>query len=388
MKVYQITEFDIMPGTVAAGSTAAGVIGKLSGLDITPGPGKFNYVKLPGEGGKYAINYPDGTRYGIVDNKAKAASGSIALNTEAQKIVKAQGVSFDDAVKSEKFKSRSARFSKSSNIGIKPIADLDPKDLGPKSVGKTVVNTAKGTGMKILGLLKNTLTGNVIFGILAVKDIADDLDGWAQVYMDNGCNLNDKRLDAYELKIRKTILENIAFWVTGASLASAGIIRTLSLFLMALPVAGWIATALAWVGAGVLANMIAKLLSSTKVANWIADYVIGSMIGPETIKMLSFPNCPNESMRESWEARINEDIKVFMEKREIKQKAALKGAADAIKDVFKSDKQLMKVLKVTKNKVDSGEVDKISKGGKSAVKQALTQESFREAIRETRAKAF
>lgn len=363
MKVYQITENqidEILPLgntnlVVGLGNTVAKA---LSAVDIAPGPNKFNYTKA--SGGDWLIKDPKGNPVGTVNSKAAAASTSIKLNRSF----------LTHGLDSDQFKS--AFKQAQARTGLKLNTNFDPKKVnvdGSKSLGKAAVGTAKGIGKSILATMKGTLVGNVVFGFMAVEDIADDLDAWAKVYMENGCNLQDRRLDAYEMKIRRTILENVAMMATGVALASTGLIRTLSLFLMALPIAGWIATALAWVGAGVLASMIAKLLTSTTVAEYIADYMLASMIGPATLKVISFPQCPNESLQEDWEARINEDIKVYMEQKQIQKQQAAKGAADAIKDVFKNDPELMKVLKVTKKKVDSGEVEKISKGGKAAVAQ-------------------
>lgn len=379
MQVYQITEFS--PVTDTLGSATSSVIGKITGSDVRPGPGKFNYEAIPDSGGKYAIKGPDGNNIATASNKAKAVSGSINLNRQAWEVAKADGISFKDAVKTDKFKNR-LDSSKLRGWGIASMKlDFDGDTPKPgKGVTGKVGAAAKGMGKKMLAVISNTLVGKVIFAIVAIEDIAADLDGWAQVYMDNGCNLDDPRLDAYEMKIRRTILENIAMFAAGAGLAAAGVIRTVSLFLMALPIAGWIATALAWVGAGVLASMVAKLLTNNSVAEYIADHMIGSMMGPATLKLVSFPQCPNESIRESWEAKVSEDIRIFTEKKQAQKKQAALGAAAAIKDVFKADPQLMGVLKATKQKVDSGEVEKISKGGKSAVKQALANESFREAV--------
>ena len=365
MKVHQITEQQIdeiipLGNTDIAVGIGTKAAGALTAKDVAPGPKKFNYSKLPD--GTYEIKGPKGKFFGTAPSKAAAASTSIKLNRAM--ITHGLGTpKFNAAVKQASTKFMGLNLS-TEKPGVKPKVDTSGK-----GVGKQIVAKGKGVGKAILATIKNTLVGKVIFGFMAVEDIADDLDGWAQVYMENGCNLQDKRLDAYEMKIRRTILENIAMMATGVALASTGLIRTLSLFLMALPIAGWIATALAWVGAGVLASMIAKLLTSNTVADYIADYMMASMIGPATLKVISFPQCPNESLQEDWEARINEDIKIYMEKKEIQQQASAKGAADAIKDVFKGDPELMNILKVTKQKVDSGEVEKIAKGGSAAVQK-------------------
>lgn len=340
MKVHQITE-----------------------ISIAPGAGKFNWQKSASSGGGFDIFGPDGTKFGNVARKDQAIAGAMKLNRPFLK----HGIDSPQLANTIKQMSKG------------PIKFVDLKSMGPPkpkgALGKAADGISKaakkvpGTklGAKILSFFGRTAAGKVFFFILAADDVLDDVDGWAQAYMANGCKEN-KQTDAYEIKIRRTIVENILFFATGVAMASTAVIRTLATFLAVLPVAGWIATAMAWVGAGVLASMIAKLLSKTSVAEWLADYFIGSMLGPAVLKVVGFPECPKESTQEDWENTINENLSLLEQKRKAQSSQLAKAAADEIKDTFKNDPELMKIIKATKKKAKAGKIEVIKKGGPQAAR--------------------
>jgi len=340
MKVHHITENPLVRG-----------LGKIvANPQNQPGPGKFNY--RPAAGGGFEMLKPNGGVYGTVNSEARAVSGSIKFNTVKNK----------HGINSPQFKSAFRQATQ--RLGIA----LDVKGKTPGMIKKTAntikkgANTIKkvpgggkvvGWGSKILGVAGRSTKGGFVFGILGIYDMAEELDRWGNIYVNEGCNLNSKRLDAQEARIRKLIVENVIMVASGIGMAASGVIRTLGTFLAALPIAGWIATALAWVSAGVLGSMIAKLLSNTKLANYVADHLLSSVITEDSIKMIAFANCPKESLSEDWESRINEDLKNIKQK----GKQAEQKAADEIKKQFLSDPELNKILKITQKKVKSGEVE-------------------------------
>lgn len=340
MKVYQITEANPVQ----------------LDLPLPGGSGKAPQVVSKKVGDLFKIFHPDGTVIGTVNNRAEAAFVKTKLNYAVNK----------HGIDSKQFNSAIKQLSGfGSPIGMK-TGEPKPKGKISKVLDKVPGGSkVANIGSKIIAVAARTIVGKIVFTILAVDDILDDADGWAKAYMANGCKVN-KQTDAYEVKIRKTITENILFYATGVTAAATGAIRGLAMLLALLPIAGWIATALAWVGSAMLASIVAKLLSKTSVAEWIADKFIGTMFGPETLKMISFPECPNESLQEDWERGILEDIAQLQEKRTATSNALAKKAAAEIKDTFLSDPELMKVLKATKKKVDAGEIEKLPKGGKQA----------------------
>jgi len=345
MKVYQITEANPIQ----------------LDLPLPGGSGKAPQVSIKKVGNLFNIFHPDGTVIGTVNNRAEAAFAKTKLNYAVNK----------HGIDSKQFNSAIKQLSGfGSPIGMKTGEPKGKIGKAKGKIGKVLDkipggSKVAGIGSKMLAIAARTIVGKIVFTILAVDDILDDADGWANAYMANGCKVN-KQTDAYEVKIKDTITENILFYATGVVGAATGVIGRLAMLLALLPIAGWIATALAWVGSAVLASIVAKLLSKTSVAEWIADKFIGTMFGPETLKMISFPECPNESLQEDWERGILEDIAQLQEKRTATSNALAKKAAAEIKDTFLSDPELMKVLKATKKAVDAGEIDKLPKGGKQA----------------------
>lgn len=348
MKVYEITEGpDIPPLELPVPNSSAGLI-------------TMKKVK-----NGFDLFDPDGNLMGSVERRDQAVIAKTKLNYA----IKKHGI---DSPQFRRALGQLGGFL--SPIGL-TTGKSKPKGKIAKVIDKIPGGSkVAGIGSKIIAVAARTIVGKIVFTILAVDDILDDADGWAKAYMENGCRVN-RQTDAYEVKIKKTITENILFYATGVAAAATGVIARLAALLALLPVAGWIATALAWVGSAVLASIVAKLLSKTSVAEWIADKMIGTMFGADTLKMISFPECPNESLQEDWERGILEDIAQLQEKRTATSNALAKKAAAEIKDTFLSDPELMKVLKATKKKVDAGEIDKLPKGGKKAAKAVIAKAS-------------
>tara|TARA_E500000178_G_scaffold292349_1_gene296619 strand:+ start:201 stop:1256 length:1056 start_codon:yes stop_codon:yes gene_type:complete len=346
MRVIDILEVD---KSSSRPGFASGV-GKLVGGIDAPGTGKFNFGPLPD--GSFEVVDKDNNRVGTVKGRNAAMSATIKFNKVARKF----------GIGSPQFQKALKQAGSKLTIAM----DYEKKVSKPGKVGKAVAyakdnipgaRKVAGWGSKALALIKGTIIGKVVFGVLAVEDLAAELDRWGNIYVAEGCTLQSKKLDAQEMRIRKIIVENLAFVATGIGMAASGLIRLLGTYLALLPVAGWIATALAWVSAGVLGSMIAKLLSNSSVGEYVAEHLLGSIITEKSIKMLALANCPKESLSESWEAQIDEDIKLVFEKRNASTKQAEQKAANEIKKMFLKDKQLNKIIQVTKQKVDKGEIE-------------------------------
>jgi hypothetical protein len=346
MRVIDILEVDNSSSRPGFAST----VGKLVGGVDAPAAGKFNFGPLPD--GSFEVVDKDNNRVGTVKGRNAAMASTIKFNKTARKF----------GVNSPQFQKALKQAGSKLTIAM----DYEKKVSNPGKIGKAV-NYAKdnipgakkvaGWGTKVLSLIKNTLIGKVVFFIVAVEDLAEELDRWGNIYVAEGCTLQSKKLDAQEMRIRKIIVENIAMYATGVGMAATGAIRVIALYLATLPIAGWIATALAWVSAGVLGSMIGKLLSNSSVGEYVAEHLLGSIITEKSIKMLALANCPKESLSESWEAQIDEDIKLVFEKRNASTKQAEQNAANEIKKLFLKDKQLNKIIQVTKQKVDKGEIE-------------------------------
>ena len=345
MRVIDVLEVD---KSSSRPGFAAGV-GKLLGGVDAPGTGKFNFGPLPD--GSFEVVDKDFNRVGTVKGRNQAMSATIKFNKTARKF----------GINSPQFQKALKQAGSKLTIGMQYKSKMSkPGKIGKAiNVAKTVpgVKTVTGWGGKALGFVKNTLIGKVIFLIVAVEDLAKELDRWGNIYVAEGCTLQSKKLDAQEMRIRKIIVENISMYATGVGMAATGAIRLIGTYLALLPIAGWIATALAWVSAGVLGSMIGKLLANSSVGEYIAEHLIGSVITEKSIKMLALANCPKESLSESWEAQIDEDIKLVFEKRNTSTKQAEQNAANEIKKLFLKDKQLNKIIQVTKQKVDKGEIE-------------------------------
>ena len=331
----------------------ASSVGKLVGGVDAPGTGKFNFGPLPD--GSFEVVDKDNNRVGTVKGRNAAMSATIKFNKTARKF----------GINSPQFQKALKQAGSKLTIGMQYKSKISqPGKIGKAvnkaiNVAKTVpgAKTVSGWGTKVLSVIKNTLIGKVVFFIVVVEDLAEELDRWGNIYVAEGCTLQSKKLDAQEMRIRKIIVENIAFVATGIGMTASGLIRLLGTYLALLPIAGWIATAIAWVSAGVLGSMIAKLLSNSSVGEYVAEHMVGSMITEKSIKMLALANCPKESLSESWEAQIDEDIKLVFEKRNASTKQAEQNAANEIKKMFLKDKQLNKIIQVTKQKVDKGEIE-------------------------------
>ena len=331
----------------------ASSVGKLVGGVDAPGTGKFNFGPLPD--GSFEVVDKDNNRVGTVKGRNAAMSATIKFNKTARKF----------GINSPQFQKALKQAGSKLTIGMLYKSKISqPGKIGKAvnkaiNVAKTVpgAKTVSGWGTKVLSVIKNTLIGKVVFFIVVVEDLAEELDRWGNIYVAEGCTLQSKKLDAQEMRIRKIIVENIAMYATGVGMAATGAIRVIALYLATLPIAGWIATALAWVSAGVLGSMIAKLLSNSSVGEYVAEHMVGSMITEKSIKILALANCPKESLSESWEAQIDEDIKLVFEKRNASTKQAEQNAANEIKKMFLKDKQLNKIIQVTKQKVDKGEIE-------------------------------
>jgi len=346
MRVIDILEVDKSSSRPGFASS----VGKLVGGVDAPGTGKFNFGPLPD--GSFEVVDKDNNRVGTVKGRNAAMASTIKFNKVARKF----------GIDSPQFQKALKQAGSKLTIAM----DYEKKVSKPGKIGKAVnyakdnipgARTVTGWGAKALALIKGTIIGKVVFGFFAVEDIAAELDRWGNIYVAEGCTLQSKKLDAQEMRIRKIIVENLAFVATGIGMTASGLIRLLGTYLALLPIAGWIATALAWVSAGVLGSMIAKLLSNSSVGEYVAEHLIGSIITEKSIKMLALANCPKESLSESWEAQIDEDIKLVFEKRNASTKQAEQKAANEIKKMFLKDKQLNKIIQVTKQKVDKGEIE-------------------------------
>ena len=304
MRVIDILEVDKSSSRPGFASS----VGKLVGGVDAPGTGKFNFGPLPD--GSFEVVDKDNNRVGTVKGRNAAMASTIKFNKVARKF----------GIDSPQFQKALKQAGSKLTIAM----DYEKKVSKPGKIGKALnyakdnipgTRTVAGWGAKALALIKGTIIGKVVFGFFAVEDIAAELDRWGNIYVAEGCTLQSKKLDAQEMRIRKIIVENLAFVATGIGMTASGLIRLLGTYLALLPVAGWIATALAWVSAGVLGSMIAKLLSNTSVGEYVAEHLVGSIITEKSIKMLALANCPKESLSESWEAQIDEDIKLVFEKR-------------------------------------------------------------------------
>ena len=349
MRVIDILEVDKSanrPGFAAG-------IGKIIGGVDAPGTGKFNFGPLPD--GSFEVVDKDFNRVGTVKGRNAAMSATIKFNKTARKF----------GINSPQFQKALKQAGSKLTIGMQYKSKISQPGKIGKAVNKAIdgvksipgAKKVSGWGGKALGIVKNTIIGKFIFLIVAVEDLAAELDRWGNIYVAEGCTLQSKKLDAQEMRIRKIIVENIAMYATGVGMAASGVIRLIGTYLALLPIAGWIATALAWVSAGVLGSMIGKLLANSSVGEYIAEHLIGSVITEKSIKMLALANCPKESLSESWEAQIDEDIKLVFEKRNTSTKQAEQNAANEIKKLFLKDKQLNKIIQVTKQKVDKGEIE-------------------------------
>ena len=330
----------------SVGSGIANAAAKRQGLgDVSPGKGRFNISAI---GDKWQIIDDAGKPYGMVKDKARAVSVAIKHNTLNARYMKGlvSDVDYDKALKAidEKFK-----------VEVKGSATK------PKGAIAKTASAAKGFGKSILGGLKGTTIGTIVFGFFSLEELASHLDEYGDVYEKAGCK-DSKALVAKERQIKEFLIMEILSIIPAIALVASGLVRTLGTLLMLIPGVGWIlGTILSFAAAGVIGNMIAKLLRKTWVVDWVAEHVLKNMIGPNQLKTLSFGNCPEGIQEDVWSNQIDEDLKAITERQDKVSAEVDKKAAQAVAKEFRKDPELAKLLAVTKQKVKAGEVKPLPK---------------------------
>ena len=330
----------------SVGSGIANAAAKRQGLgDVSPGKGRFNISAI---GDKWQIIDDAGKPYGMVKDKARAVSVAIKHNTLNARYMKGlvSDVDYDKALKAidEKFK-----------VEVKGSATK------PKGAIAKTASAAKGFGKSILGGLKGTTIGTIVFGFFSLEELASHLDEYGDVYEKAGCK-DSKALIAKERQIKEFLIMEILSIIPAIALVASGLVRTLGTLLMLIPGVGWIlGTILSFAAAGVIGNMIAKLLRKTWVVDWVAEHVLKNMIGPNQLKTLSFGNCPEGIQEDVWSNQIDEDLKAITERQDKVSAEVDKKAAQAVAKEFRKDPELAKLLAVTKQKVKAGEVKPLPK---------------------------
>jgi hypothetical protein len=328
------------------GSGMANVAAKRQGLgDVSPGKGRFNISAI---GDKWQIIDDAGKPYGIVKDKARAVSVAIKHNTLNARYMKGlvSDVDYDKALKAidEKFK-----------VEVKGSATK------PKGAIAKTASVDKGFGKSILGGLKGTAIGTIVFGFFSLEELASHLDEYGDVYEKAGCK-DSKALMAKERQIKEFLIMEILSIIPAIALVASGLVRTLGTLLMIIPGVGWIlGTILSFAAAGAIGSMIAKLLRKTWVVDWVAEHVLKNMIGPNQLKTISFGNCPEGIQEDVWSNQIDEDLKAITERQDKVSAEVGKKAAQAVAKEFKKDPELAKLLAITKQKVKAGEVKPLPK---------------------------
>jgi len=330
----------------SVGSGIANAAAKRQGLgDVSPGKGRFNIRAI---GDKWQVVDDAGKPYGMVKDKARAVSVAIKHNTLNARYMKGlvSDVDYDKALQAidKKFK-----------------VDVKGKATKPKgAIGKTV-SAAKGFGKSILGGLKGTAVGTIVFGFFSLEELASHLDEYGDVYEKAGCK-DSKALIAKERQIKEFLIMEILSIIPAIALVASGLVRTLGTLLMIIPGVGWIlGTILSFAAAGAIGSMIAKLLRKTFVVDWVAEHVLKNMIGPNQLKTISFGNCPEGIQEDVWSNQIDEDLKAITERQDKVSAEVDKKAAQAVAKEFRKDPELAKLLAVTKQKVKAGEVKPLPK---------------------------
>ena len=327
-------------------SGIANATAKRQGLgDVSPGKGRFNVTAI---GDKWQIIDDAGKPYGIVKDKARAVSVAIKHNTLNARYMKGlvSDVDYDKAIK---------------DIDKKFKVEVKGSATKPKGAIAKTASVAKGFGKSILNGMKGTTVGTIVFGFFSLEELASHLDEYGDVYEKAGCK-DSKALIAKERQIKEFLIMEILSIIPAIALVASGLVRTLGTLLMLIPGVGWIlGTILSFAAAGVIGNMIAKLLRKTWVVDWVAENVLKTMIGPNQLKTISFSNCPEGIQEDVWSNQIDENLKAITERQDKVSAEVDKKAAQAVAKEFKKDPELAKLLAVTKQKVKAGEVKPLPK---------------------------
>lgn len=327
-------------------SGIANATAKRQGLgDVSPGKGRFNVTAI---GDKWQIIDDAGKPYGIVKDKARAVSVAIKHNTLNARYMKGlvSDVDYDKAIK---------------DIDKKFKVEVKGSATKPKGAIAKTASAAKGFGKSILNGMKGTTVGTIVFGFFSLEELASHLDEYGDIYEKEGCK-DSKALLAKERQIKEFLIMEILSIIPAIALVASGLVRTLGTLLMLIPGVGWIlGTILSFAAAGVIGNMIAKLLRKTFVVDWVAEHVLKSMIGPNQLKTISFANCPEGIQEDVWSNQIDENLKAITERQDKVSAEVDKKAAQAVAKEFKKDPELAKLLAVTKQKVKAGEVKPLPK---------------------------